>query len=73
MDIGRIAGIVYAAATAVVAAFQIALALGAPWGSVRHGRGLSRPVPAGHARRRADAVGSRGPRAAGLQPAGRHR
>ena len=31
MDIGRIAGIVYAAATAVVAAFQIALALGAPW------------------------------------------
>ena len=37
MDIRRIAGIVYAAATAVVAAFQIALALGAPWGAYAMG------------------------------------
>src|SRR5512139_2797587 len=37
MDIGRIAGVVYAAATAVVAAFQIALALGAPWGAYAMG------------------------------------
>lgn len=37
MNIRRIAGIVYAAATAVVVAFQIALALGAPWGSYAMG------------------------------------
>jgi hypothetical protein len=37
MNIRRIAGIVYAAATAVVAAFQIALALGAPWGAYAMG------------------------------------
>ena len=37
MDIRRIAGIVYAAATAVVVAFQIALALGAPWGAYAMG------------------------------------
>ena len=37
MDIRRIAGIVYAAATAIVAAFQIALALGAPWGAYAMG------------------------------------
>jgi hypothetical protein len=37
MDIRRIAGIVYAAATVVVAAFQIALALGAPWGAYAMG------------------------------------
>ena len=37
MNIRRIAGIVYAAATAIVVAFQIALALGAPWGSYAMG------------------------------------
>ena len=37
MDIRRIAGIVYTAATAVVVAFQIALALGAPWGAYAMG------------------------------------
>ena len=37
MDIRRIAGIVYAAATAVVVAFQIVLALGAPWGAYAMG------------------------------------
>lgn len=37
MDIRRIAGIVYAAATGVVVAFQIALALGAPWGAYAMG------------------------------------
>ena len=37
MDIRRIAGIVYAAATAIVVAFQIALALGAPWGAYAMG------------------------------------
>jgi len=37
MDIRRIAGIVYSAATAVVVAFQIALALGAPWGAYAMG------------------------------------
>ena len=37
MDSRRIAGIVYAAATAVVVAFQIALALGAPWGAYAMG------------------------------------
>lgn len=37
MDIRRVAGIVYAAATAVVVAFQIALALGAPWGAYAMG------------------------------------
>jgi hypothetical protein len=37
MDIRRIAGIVYAAATAVVVGFQIALALGAPWGAYAMG------------------------------------
>ena len=37
MNIRRIAGIVYAAATAVVVAFQIALALGAPWGAYAMG------------------------------------
>ena len=37
MNIRRIAGIVYAAATAVVVVFQIALALGAPWGSYAMG------------------------------------
>ena len=37
MDIRRIAGIVYTAATAIVVAFQIALALGAPWGAYAMG------------------------------------
>ena len=37
MDIRRIAGILYAVATAVVVAFQIALALGAPWGAYAMG------------------------------------
>jgi hypothetical protein len=37
MDIRRIAGIVYAVATAIVVAFQIALALGAPWGAYAMG------------------------------------
>jgi hypothetical protein len=37
MDIKRIAGIVYVVATAVVVAFQIALALGAPWGAYAMG------------------------------------
>lgn len=37
MDIGRIAGIVYAVATAAVVAFQITLALGAPWGAYAMG------------------------------------
>lgn len=37
MDIRRIAGIVYAVATGVVVAFQIALALGAPWGEYAMG------------------------------------
>jgi hypothetical protein len=37
MDIRRIAGIVYAAATGVIVAFQIALALGAPWGAYAMG------------------------------------
>jgi hypothetical protein len=37
MDIRRIAGIVYAVLTAVVVAFQIALALGAPWGAYAMG------------------------------------
>ena len=37
MNIRRIAGIVYAAATAVVVVFQIALALGAPWGAYAMG------------------------------------
>lgn len=37
MDIRRISGIVYAVATAVVVAFQVALALGAPWGAYAMG------------------------------------
>ena len=37
MKIRRIAGIVYTAATVIVVAFQIALALGAPWGSYAMG------------------------------------
>ena len=37
MDIRRIAGIVYAVATAVVVAFQVALALGALWGAYAMG------------------------------------
>jgi hypothetical protein len=37
MDIRRIAGIVYAVLTAGVVAFQIALALGAPWGAYAMG------------------------------------
>ena len=37
MNIRRIAGIVYAVATAIVVAFQIALALGAPWGAYAMG------------------------------------
>jgi hypothetical protein len=37
MGIRRIAGIVYAAATAVVVGFQTALALGAPWGAYAMG------------------------------------
>jgi len=37
MDIRRIAGIVYTAATAIVVAFQIALVLGAPWGAYAMG------------------------------------
>jgi len=37
MDIRRSAGIIYTAATAIVVAFQIALALGAPWGSYAMG------------------------------------
>jgi hypothetical protein len=37
MNIRRIAGIVYAAATAIVVAFQIALALGVPWGAYAMG------------------------------------
>jgi hypothetical protein len=37
MNIRRIAGIVYAATTAVVVVFQFALALGAPWGAYAMG------------------------------------
>jgi hypothetical protein len=37
MNIRRIAGIVYTAATAIVVAFQIALVLGAPWGAYAMG------------------------------------
>jgi hypothetical protein len=37
VDIRRIAGIVYAVATTVVVAFQIALALGVPWGAYAMG------------------------------------
>ena len=37
MDIRRVAGIVYALVSAGVVAFQIALALGAPWGAYAMG------------------------------------
>ena len=37
MDIRRVAGIVYAVVSAGVVAFQVALALGAPWGAYAMG------------------------------------
>ena len=37
MDVRRTAGVVYAVLTVVVVGFQIALALGAPWGSYAMG------------------------------------
>jgi hypothetical protein len=45
MDIRRIAGIVYTAATAIVVAFQIALVLGAPWGAYAMGEAYPGQFP----------------------------
>ena len=41
----RIAGIVYAATTAIVVAFQIALAFGVPWGSFAMGGAFPGQLP----------------------------
>ena len=45
MDIRRLAAIVYAVVSAGVVAFQVALALGAPWGSVAMGGAFPGQLP----------------------------
>jgi hypothetical protein len=45
MDSRRIAAVVYGATTAVVVAFQLALAAGAPWGSYAMGGGFPGQFP----------------------------
>ncbi len=46
MDVTELAAIVYALATAVVVAFQVALALGAPWGAYAMGGRIPGRLPA---------------------------
>ena len=45
MDLGEVAAIVYAVATAGVIAFQVALALGAPWGAYAMGGAVPGQLP----------------------------
>lgn len=45
MDISTVAGIVFGALTAGVVAFQVALALGAPWGAYAMGGGTTGSFP----------------------------
>lgn len=45
MDISGFAGIVFAAFAAVVVGFQVALALGAPWGAYAMGGGITGAFP----------------------------
>jgi len=45
VDLGEVAAIVYAVATAGVIAFQVALALGAPWGAYAMGGAVPGQLP----------------------------